>query len=148
MKAVVLERVRELSLRDIDLPMEVGDHDVKIAIDTVGICGSDVHYYIHGRIGDFVVRAPMVLGHEASGVVLETGAKVATLKKGDRVCMEPGVPNPTSRASRIGMYNVDPGGPLLGDAADPWRAHALRRASGGLHFQDARQRIVRRGRVG
>ena len=108
MKAVVLERVRELSLRDIDLPMEVGDHDVKIAIDTVGICGSDVHYYTHGRIGDFVVRAPMVLGHEASGVVVETGAKVATLKKGDRVCMEPGVPNPTSRASRIGMYNVDP----------------------------------------
>jgi D-xylulose reductase len=108
MKALVLERVRELSLRDIDLPQEVGDHDVKIAIDTVGVCGSDVHYYTHGRIGDFVVKAPMVLGHEASGVVVETGPKVTTLKKGDRVCMEPGVPNPTSRASRIGMYNVDP----------------------------------------
>ena len=108
MKAVVLERTHELSIRDIDLPMEVGDHDVKIAIDTVGVCGSDVHYYTHGRIGDFVVRAPMVLGHEASGLVVETGAKVTTLKKGDRVCMEPGVPNPTSRASRIGMYNVDP----------------------------------------
>ena len=108
MKAVVLERAHELSMRDIDLPMEVGDHDVKIAINTVGVCGSDVHYYTHGRIGDFVVRAPMVLGHEASGVVVETGAKVTTLKKGDRVCMEPGVPNPTSRASRMGMYNVDP----------------------------------------
>ena len=67
MKALVLERVRELSLRDIDLPLEVGDHDVKIAIDTVGVCGSDVHYYTHGRIGDFVVKAPMVLGHEAAG---------------------------------------------------------------------------------
>jgi D-xylulose reductase len=108
MKAVVLERARELSLRDIDLPLDLGDPDVKIAIDTVGVCGSDVHYYTHGRIGDFVVKAPMVLGHEASGVVVETGAKVTTLKKGDRVCMEPGVPNPTSRASRIGMYNVDP----------------------------------------
>jgi D-xylulose reductase len=108
MKAVVLERAHELSIRNIDLPMEMGEHDVKIAIDTVGVCGSDVHYYTHGRIGDFVVRAPMVLGHEASGIVVETGAKVTTLKKGDRVCMEPGVPNPTSRASRIGMYNVDP----------------------------------------
>jgi D-xylulose reductase len=108
MKALVLERVRELSLRDIDLPLEVRDHDVKIAIDTVGVCGSDVHYYTHGRIGDFIVKAPMVLGHEASGVVVETGSKVATLRKGDRVCMEPGVPNPTSRASRIGLYNVDP----------------------------------------
>jgi D-xylulose reductase len=105
---LVLERIRELSLRDIDLPMEVGDHDVKIAIDTVGVCGSDVHYYTHGRIGDFIVKAPMVLGHEASGVVVETGSKVTRLKKGDRVCMEPGVPNPTSRSSRIGLYNVDP----------------------------------------
>ena len=108
MKAVVLERAHELSIRDVELPMDVGNHDVKIAIDTVGVCGSDVHYYTNGRIGDFVVRAPMVLGHEASGVVVETGAKVTTLKRGDRVCMEPGVPNPTSRASRIGMYNVDP----------------------------------------
>ena len=109
MKALVLERKGELALREIDLPLEVGDHDVKIAIDTVGVCGSDVHYYTHGRIGDFVVKAPMVLGHEAAGVVVEIGAaKVTTLKKGDRVCMEPGIPNPSSRASRIGMYNVDP----------------------------------------
>src|SRR5947199_221902 len=69
-KALVLEKVRELSLRDIDLPMEVGPDDVKIKIDTVGVCGSDVHYYTHGRIGGFVVNAPMVLGHEAAGVIV------------------------------------------------------------------------------
>jgi D-xylulose reductase len=104
----VLERTRELSLRDIDLPQTVGEHDVKIAIHTVGVCGSDVHYYTHGRIGDFVVKAPMVLGHEASGVVAEVGAKVKSLKVGDRVCMEPGVPNLNSRATKLGVYNVDP----------------------------------------
>lgn len=107
-KALVLEKVRELSLRDIDLPMTVGPDDVKIKIDTVGVCGSDVHYYTHGRIGSFVVNAPMVLGHEAAGTVVEVGANVHNFKVGDRVCMEPGVPDLSSRASKLGLYNVDP----------------------------------------
>ncbi|WP_417583024.1 NAD(P)-dependent alcohol dehydrogenase [Pelagibacterium sp.] len=108
MKALVLEKTRSLSLRDIDLPDTLGPRDVRIAIDTVGICGSDVHYYTHGRIGPFVVESPMVLGHEASGTVSEIGAEVTTLKPGDRVCMEPGIPNPDNRATRLGLYNVDP----------------------------------------
>ena len=107
-RALVLERQHELSLRNIELPMEVGPDDVKIRIHTVGVCGSDVHYYTHGRIGPFVVNEPMVLGHEASGTVVEIGEKVTTLKVGDRVCMEPGIPNPKSKASRLGLYNVDP----------------------------------------
>ena len=108
MKALVLERKGELSLRDIDLSLEVGPDDVKIAIHTVGICGSDIHYYTHGRIGPYVVDAPMVLGHEAAGTIVEVGSHVVGLKIGDRVCMEPGVPNLTSRASKLGLYNVDP----------------------------------------
>jgi D-xylulose reductase len=108
MRALVLERKGELRLRDVDLPMKVGPRDVKIAIEKVGVCGSDVHYFTHGRIGQFVVNEPMVLGHEASGRVVEVGAEVTNLRVGDRVCMEPGIPDPTSRASRIGMYNVDP----------------------------------------
>lgn len=108
MRALVLERQHELSMREIDLPMEVGPGQVKIKIHTVGVCGSDVHYYTHGRIGSFVVKEPMVLGHEAAGTVVEVGAGVATLKVGDRVCMEPGIPDPNSRASRMGLYNVDP----------------------------------------
>jgi D-xylulose reductase len=108
MRALVLEKQYELAIRDIDLPMMVGPTDVKIKIHTVGICGSDVHYYTHGRIGPFVVNAPMVLGHEAAGTVVEVGSAVSTLKVGDRVCMEPGIPDMSSRASKLGMYNVDP----------------------------------------
>ena len=108
MRALVLERQHELTLRDIELPLSVGPADVRIKIDTVGVCGSDVHYYTHGRIGSFVVEAPMVLGHEAAGTVVEVGAAVASLKSGDRVCMEPGIPDLSSRASKLGLYNVDP----------------------------------------
>lgn len=108
MRALVLERQHELSLRDFDLPLTVGPDDVKVKVHTVGICGSDVHYYTHGKIGPFVVNEPMVLGHEASGIVEEVGAKVKHLKPGDRVCMEPGIPDTASRASRLGLYNVDP----------------------------------------
>jgi D-xylulose reductase len=108
MEALVLERKGELSLREIDLPLEVGPHDVKIAIHTVGICGSDVHYYEYGAIGPFVVKAPMVLGHEAAGTVVEVGTQVNHIKPGDRVCMEPGIPDPNSRAAQLGIYNLDP----------------------------------------
>ncbi len=108
MKALVLESKLKLSLRDIALPSTMGPNDVKIAIHTVGICGSDVHYYTHGGIGPFIVKEPMVLGHEASGTVTEIGAQVKNLKVGDRVCMEPGIPDPNSRASKLGLYNVDP----------------------------------------
>jgi D-xylulose reductase len=81
---------------------------VRIKIHSVGICGSDVHYYTHGEIGPFKIKAPMILGHEASGTVIKAGDKVTTLKVGDRVCMEPGIPDPNSKATRLGMYNIDP----------------------------------------
>ncbi len=110
MKSLVLESKLDLSLRD--FPIEetevMGPRDVRIKLHTVGICGSDVHYYTHGGIGQFIVRAPMILGHEASGTVIEVGSEVGHLSVGDRVCMEPGIPDPNSRASRLGMYNIDP----------------------------------------
>lgn len=112
MKSLVLEKKDVLSLRDfpeIDKVEEtLGDRDVRIKLHTVGICGSDVHYYTHGKIGPFIVNEPMILGHEASGIVIELGSKVSTLKIGDRVCMEPGIPDPNSKATRLGMYNIDP----------------------------------------
>ena len=104
----MLEEKGKLSLREFDILGALGPHDVRIRIHTVGICGSDVHYYTHGKIGHFIVNAPMVLGHEAAGTVIETGAEVTHLKPGDRVCMEPGIPDPTSRAAKLGIYNVDP----------------------------------------
>ncbi len=108
MKALVLEEKGKLALRDFEIPGEMGPRDVRIRTHTVGICGSDVHYYTHGKIGHFVVNAPMVLGHEAAGTVIACGDEVTDLAPGDRVCMEPGIPDPDSRASKLGIYNVDP----------------------------------------
>ena len=107
MQALVCEKKMELSLRDIELDQSMGPDDVRIAIHTVGICGSDVHYYEHGHIGPYVVKEPMVLGHEASGTIIEKGAGVKHLDVGDRVCMEPGIPSFRSRATLEGMYNLD-----------------------------------------
>ena len=108
MDALVLEKKGEIAIRDVEIAEELGNTDVRIALRNVGICGSDVHYFTHGAIGPYVVRNPMILGHEASGIVVETGREVNNLSPGDRVCMEPGVPDPTSRASRLGLYNLDP----------------------------------------
>ncbi|KAB0678858.1 NAD(P)-dependent alcohol dehydrogenase [Aureimonas leprariae] len=107
-RALVLEAKDRLSLRDFAVDETLGPRDVRIAIHTVGICGSDVHYYTHGAIGPFVVKEPMILGHEASGTVTEIGSEVTTLQVGDRACMEPGIPDPMSQATRLGMYNLDP----------------------------------------
>lgn len=77
-----------------------------IGVHTVGICGSDVHYWTHGAIGDFVVKAPMVLGHETSGVVKTVGEGVTHLKPGDRVAIEPGVPCRHCEYCKHGQYNL------------------------------------------
>jgi D-xylulose reductase len=108
MKALVLEEKGRLSLREIILSEDLSPTDVKIKIHTVGICGSDIHYYTHGAIGSFIVKEPMVLGHEAAGTVIEVGSEVEKLKVGDRVCMEPGVPNFESSETLTGIYNLDP----------------------------------------
>lgn len=108
MDALVLEEKGRLALRDFPQELTVGPGDVRIKVHTVGICGSDVHYYTHGKIGPFVVGEPMVLGHEGSGTVVEVGRDVTGLKPGDRVCIEPGIPSWSSRAARMGLYNLDP----------------------------------------
>lgn len=107
MKSLVLDSGK-LYIRDTEETATMTDNDVEIKIHTVGICGSDVHYYQHGRIGPFIVEKPMILGHEASGVVTKIGKNVTHLKVGDRVCMEPGIPNLSSIQSRSGFYNLDP----------------------------------------
>ena len=108
MKALVLEKKLQLSLRDIDLKTEVDSNEVKIKMHTVGICGSDVHYYTHGKIGPFIVNKPMVLGHEGSGTIIEVGSNVSNLNIGDSVCIEPGVPDIYSKEYMKGLYNLDP----------------------------------------
>jgi L-iditol 2-dehydrogenase len=81
---------------------------VLVRVGSVGVCGSDVHYYEEGRIGEFVVRDPLVLGHEAGGVVVDTGPGVRGLSPGDRVAMEPGVPCRSCRQCLTGHYNLCP----------------------------------------
>lgn len=77
-------------------------------MDCVGICGSDVHYLVHGRIGDFIVKSPMIIGHEASGIVRKTGKNVKNLKVNDRVAIEPGVSCRLCDFCKTGKYNLCP----------------------------------------
>ncbi|KAG5493474.1 hypothetical protein JIQ42_01841 [Leishmania sp. Namibia] len=108
MQSLVLEKKGELTIREVDVRDELGPNDCRVKIHSVGICGSDVHYYEHGRIGPFVVEKPMILGHEASGTVVAVGAEVQNLRKGDRVALEPGIPRWNSAQTLSGLYNLDP----------------------------------------
>ncbi|GBN21965.1 Sorbitol dehydrogenase [Araneus ventricosus] len=105
--SAVLRRKGELVLENRPVP-EPLPHEVLISIHTVGICGSDVHYWKHGEIGDFIVKEPMILGHESSGTVVKTGNQVKHLKPGDRVCIEPGVPCRRCEFCLEGRYNLCP----------------------------------------
>ncbi|XP_076249409.1 sorbitol dehydrogenase [Calliopsis andreniformis] len=88
-------------------PIEEPDQDeVLLEMACVGICGSDVHYLVNGRIGDFVVREPMIIGHEAAGTVVKVGKNVTNLKVGDRVAIEPGVSCRTCKFCKEGRYNL------------------------------------------
>nr|AAC24597.1 xylitol dehydrogenase [[Candida] sp. HA 167] len=104
----VLQKPFDVKFEDRPIPKLSDPYSVKIQVKKTGICGSDVHYFTHGAIGDFVVKAPMVLGHESSGVVLEVGSEVKSLKVGDRVAMEPGVPSRHSDEYKSGRYNLCP----------------------------------------
>lgn len=75
-------------------------------VASVGVCGSDIHYFEHGRIGRFTVDAPLVLGHEASGEVVGLGSAVSRLTLGQRVSLEPGVPDFTCSQCLAGRYNL------------------------------------------
>jgi L-iditol 2-dehydrogenase len=81
---------------------------VLVRILSVGVCGSDVHYYEHGRIGDFVVRSPLVLGHESSGQIVEVGPGVSPGRVGQRVAIEPGEPCRRCDQCQAGRYNLCP----------------------------------------
>nr|XP_014343690.1 PREDICTED: sorbitol dehydrogenase isoform X2 [Latimeria chalumnae] len=105
--AVVVHAAGDLRVEFRPVP-EPGPNEVLLRIHSVGICGSDVHYWLHGRIGDFVVKKPMVLGHEASGTVVKLGPAVTHLKPGDRVAIEPGVPRETDEFCKTGRYNLSP----------------------------------------
>lgn len=107
MRAAVLVEPGRIDLQDRTVPAP-GPGDVLIRVTTVGVCGSDAHYYREGRIGEFVVDRPLVLGHEAAGVVVAVGDGVPENRIGRRVSIEPQRPDPASVETRRGDYNLCP----------------------------------------
>ena len=105
MKAAFLHRPGHIGIEEMDIPVP-RDDEALIKIKAVGVCGSDVHFYEVGRIGDFVVKDPLVLGHECAGEVMEVGKGVTKLKVGDRVAVEAGVPCRKCKFCRLGRYNL------------------------------------------
>ena len=106
-KAAIMYGTHDVRLEDVPVP-EPGPKEVLVEIRAVGVCGSDVHYYEHGRIGSFVVREPLILGHEPSGVVVALGEGATRHEIGERVTLEPGVPDGTCHQCRAGRYNLCP----------------------------------------
>jgi L-iditol 2-dehydrogenase len=107
MRASVMTGVRTLEIEDRPVPTP-GAHQVLVEVAAVGVCGSDVHYYRHGRIGDFVVDAPMILGHELSGRIAAVGEGVDPRRVGQRVAVEPQHPCRRCKQCKAGRYNLCP----------------------------------------
>lgn len=108
MRAAILNGPKDVVIAQRPTP-QPGPGQVVVRVDSVGVCGSDTHYYDHGRIGRFVVEAPLILGHEAAGAVAALGAGVTRVAVGQRVSIEPGVPDFTCEQCLAGRYNLCPG---------------------------------------
>ncbi|KAI1209706.1 GroES-like protein [Annulohypoxylon truncatum] len=107
-RSFILNKPHDVSFSDRPVPTLKGPHDVLVAVNYTGICGSDVHYWENGAIGHFVVKDPMVLGHESAGTVVDVGPAVKTLQKGDRIALEPGYPCRRCEPCLSGHYNLCP----------------------------------------
>ena len=107
MKVAVMNGIGRMGFTERDIPQPKPD-EVLVKLEYVGICGSDLHYYESGRIGDYIVEPPFVLGHEPGGTVVEVGSAVTHLKVGDRVALEPGKTCGHCEFCRTGRYNLCP----------------------------------------
>jgi L-iditol 2-dehydrogenase len=107
MRASVMTGVGTLQIEERPVPSP-GPHEVLIEVAAVGVCGSDVHYYRNGRIGDFIVEEPMILGHELSGRIAAVGDGVDAGRVGQRVAVEPQHPCRRCRQCTAGRYNMCP----------------------------------------
>jgi len=107
MKVAVMEGIGKMGYTERPIPIPKAD-EVLVKLEYVGICGSDMHYYETGAIGDYVVKPPFVLGHEPGGIVVEVGSNVKHLKVGDKVALEPGKTCGHCEFCRQGKYNLCP----------------------------------------
>ncbi len=105
--SAVLYGPNDLRIEDRPVPVP-GPGQVLIEVGAVGICGSDVHYYDHGRIGHFIVETPMIIGHESAGTIVGVGDGVDGSRVGQQVAIEPGVPDRTCEQCLAGRYNLCP----------------------------------------
>lgn len=105
MKAAIMHGIRQVVIQEMAQP-EIQPDEALVEIRSVGVCGSDVHYYTHGRIGNYIVNPPFILGHECAGVVVEVGSEVTNIAPGDRVAVEPGVPCRRCVFCKQGRYNL------------------------------------------
>lgn len=107
MRAAVLKRQGDMAMETLSVP-ELDADQVLVQVAAVGVCGSDVHYYEHGRIGDYVVDHPLILGHELSGRIAAVGSDVDPSRVGRRVAVEPQRPCRTCKQCKAGRYNLCP----------------------------------------
>ena len=106
-RAAYMTGINKMEIRDIEVP-KLREKDVLVKLEYVGICGSDVHYLEHGKIGDFIVNGDFILGHECAGTVVEIGTGVQDLKVGDKVALEPGITCGQCEFCKTGRYNLCP----------------------------------------
>ncbi|MGY2743626.1 NAD(P)-dependent alcohol dehydrogenase [Arthrobacter sp. UYCu723] len=107
MRASVLLEKQKVVVEVRPVPV-LEEDEVLVRISSVGVCGSDVHYFKEGRIGSFVVESPLILGHESAGTIVAVGRKVDASRVGERISIEPQHPSATSRETLSGRYNLDP----------------------------------------
>ena len=106
MQHALLTGIKKLEVNEVPKPFIQNDTDVLIQIKAVGICGSDIHYYLNGKIGDQIIKYPFRIGHECSGIVVETGKKVKWIKSGDRVAVDPAVSCGLCDQCRLGRHHT------------------------------------------
>ena len=107
MRASFLDKNLKIYTEDIEVP-QLDSDQVLVRVESVGICGSDVHYYKHGSIGPYIVEKPIILGHELSGVITAVGSGVAKERIGSRVAVEPQRACKVCKQCKAGRYNLCP----------------------------------------
>ena len=106
MKAAVLHGVHDMRVEDVPVPEISHERDVLVRIRSVGVCGSDVHFFERGIIGKYPLKEPTIMGHEAAGEVVEVLDEACGLRPGDRVAIEPGYTCRRCEFCRSGRYNM------------------------------------------
>jgi len=104
-RCIFLDNKHNMVLKQCKIPMPA-DNEVLINIKANGICGSDIHFFVEGKLGDFVVTNPYIPGHESSGIIVKAGKLVKNFKPGDKGVIEPGIPCMHCAYCKSGRYNL------------------------------------------